>query len=693
MSSTANSPAEAITEFSNDYAQRFIRYVPGYDYLSAEEYASKPGFLVQDPGVDPILEPGESFVIGYFWARTLEKGEWAAACDLLFDDSADGVELTQLPGFKAKRVLYGASKGDSLTNCMLNRRGGQWNETIQIFKILNDSIFEGTKGIIDPRDFKLVELFGDYTHTPWNPDGVNTPISLNQNLTRKSSYWRADTIANYSFDTTLEKSQWVYRDITMIKAETGLSQFAGLKILAEGMGFHGLDPITEYKSTINSLNYVVSDGYVSPQKVIGITTGTNIETFLGNIIKPDSGQFLKFISGSDGNELVADALLSNNDTLYVTSADSVNMTKYVLEVSDEGLDDDAVLVAKDGSGLEITIDGNSGTISGFDAGTGVGDVLNNVTVPATATLNVVDANDTPVPLNIINTDTVLVKTTATHYIYFEVIAQDNKTIIKYQLSPGYGAEDALLFSDYYSVDQDARVIEGIPSSTRVHTLHSHISVSEGATAILVDKAGNERTLGDLAYDDLILVTSEDGNTTNTYYLQFFEEPQGLDAYVTSSILSIDQIDLMITNVVENTTIEDLIGMLTPAPGASMMILDAGGSEATSGNVSEGFQVQVTSASGTVIVVYDITIMVSNSNNLYPEISVYPNPSTGELYIAGLRANTTLRVVDITGKVVKTISSEQIHAGKISIADQPDGIYFIIMSVDDYFMKTLKVLKQ
>jgi hypothetical protein len=75
------------------------------------------------------------------------------------------------------------------------------------------------------------------------------------------------------------------------------------------------------------------------------------------------------------------------------------------------------------------------------------------------------------------------------------------------------------------------------------------------------------------------------------------------------------------------------------------------------------------------------------------ISVYPNPTSGEVFIKGLRGNPIVKVTDLHGKVVEMYKTNQIREGRISLEDQPSGIYLIIVYSDNYHLKTIKVLKQ
>jgi len=266
--------------------------------------------------------------------------------------------------------------------------------------------------------------------------------------------------------------------------------------------------------------------------------------------------------------------------------------------------------------------------------------------------------------------------------------------IKYQRIPSLGASDALALSDMYTVDQTTHVISGVPGGTRAQTFLNFVKPSKGATLVLFDKAGNPRTLGDVAYDDKVVVTSEDASKTNTYFLTFQLELAGTEAYVTSSVLAVDQVAMTIKRSGLTTTVETLLAALTPAPGASMKVLNESGAEVTSGALNGGFQVKVTSESGTFFAVYNLAFPTGINQNLDVKgISIYPNPTRGEMFIVGLRPDCTVNVNDITGKLIKVYKSEQIHAGRISIDDQPNGIYFVTVKANGYNLKSMRVVKQ
>ncbi len=59
-------------------------------------------------------------------------------------------------------------------------------------------------------------------------------------------------------------------------------------------------------------------------------------------------------------------------------------------------------------------------------------------------------------------------------------------------------------------------VGGIDGATTIADFYSNITPYTGATAVLVDKDGNEKTSGDVESSDLIKVTSLDGKIVVTY---------------------------------------------------------------------------------------------------------------------------------------------------------------------------------
>lgn len=76
-----------------------------------------------------------------------------------------------------------------------------------------------------------------------------------------------------------------------------------------------------------------------------------------------------------------------------------------------------------------------------------------------------------------------------------------------------------------------------------------------------------------------------------------------------------------------------------------------------------------------------TISVSTCNGIegagekLTGISVYPNPSNGDVTISSLNAGT-LRIVNIDGKIIRTVRVDE-PAQRVTVTDLPAGIYFVV----------------
>ncbi|MDD4226993.1 MAG: cadherin-like beta sandwich domain-containing protein, partial [Mariniphaga sp.] len=71
-SSYSTNPADAITFNPEDWLQRFRKYVPGYKWVDQATWANKPGYLVPDVAVNPIVSGGDVFCLG----EPRDNGTW-----------------------------------------------------------------------------------------------------------------------------------------------------------------------------------------------------------------------------------------------------------------------------------------------------------------------------------------------------------------------------------------------------------------------------------------------------------------------------------------------------------------------------------------------------------------------------------------------------------------------------------------
>jgi hypothetical protein len=674
-------PAEAIRSAStaDDFDSRYSKYIPGRIWVDTTTWAATPGICVQDLNVNPIVYPGDVFVIGDIWSSATAygyygEGQWPAelACDINFGP-ADYAHVNPCPWESPPNAWTALRQWD----------GGHY----YLWKIIGeggDSVRNGLKAATDPNDFLLLDLIG--------VDGTSAPVICGQTLhqtsgfTRKPEIYEGNPVMGASLGDTPESSEWIMVDRPYFDG-IGVGWPADILRITDGLGSHYMNPVTVGISTIASTQHKVSSGYSLDEEILGEKEGTTVDQFLAKLSKLHPDQTLIVKSG--GAEISGDEVLTNGDSLVVISADGSNMSRYWIEITPEGsLSHDALLTS---SIYDIMLEPTA-LVTGFDIGTPLKVVVSGVTVPAGATMDVIDKNGSYVPMKTINFDTMYVDVLASNNVFFEVTAEDGATMITYQLVPNGTPSDAYVTSSVFDVDQDQLLISLIPEGINVGTLLDNLVPSTGAAMTLLDKMGYERTEGEVVMDDKLVVTSYDGTTSNTYYLSMLEEMATYLAYVVSDVYVVDQEAMSIFGATASTTVTDFLGNLTPAEGASMQVQNSSGiGKSGDDMLDEDDMLQVTAANGINIVFYDIDLAVGIDNQDAASISIYPNPSSGKLYIAGVEPGTRIRIYNSTGVALRDFVSYS-AVEQVSLDDQPDGMYFVTISKGDA-VNRYKVIKQ
>ncbi len=662
------SPVTAITNYGlpEDWPNRYRKYIPGYKWKSEAAWASDPAIAVQDLNVNPLVQGGDVFVLGDIRGTGQSGYPWWASqqCDIDFGHNPWGDDPASIVG-------------DAALN--------QWNlGTWFLFRIDNDSVRLGTKPATDPNDFTLLDVFGSGDGTI--PVVAGIQMEQINRYDRKPEIYKGNPEFKGSFGTNADNSEWTMTNTAFYDAQH-VNWPDNILLVADGLGSHFMKDPTVFVSTINSMYYTVSPGHTYHETIKGVITDTTAKGFLANIVKMDEGQTLKVKNHVSGAELALTDAVMNGDTLIVKSADLQNTTKYVIEVTDEGLSNDALLTSED---YTISVENDLGTITGFDYGKTVKYVLDHVTVPANATLTVADAKGAYLPLKMLNFDTLYVDVKVSDQVYFEVVAQNAITKITYQLQPNALGSDAFVTSSVFDVDQALSLINLVPDGIAINGLMDNLVPSPDATLMLYDKFGYERMFGRVVKDDKLLVTAQDGITTRTYYLQMLGEVSSSLAYVVSDLFIIDQVEYTIGwGFGEETTVADFIANLTPALGATIKVTNADGVENT-GILTPGDKLVVTSGNGATVVEYTIDFLSGVGNNDKNSISVYPNPTIDMVTISGLTSGSRIRVNNVMGTLVidkKASSDKEV----ISLQGQRFGMYFITVSNDDGIVGRYKLI--
>jgi hypothetical protein len=341
-------------------------------------------------------------------------------------------------------------------------------------------------------------------------------------------------------------------------------------------------------------------------------------------------------------------------------------------------------------------DAGSGSVSGFDYGTRLKTDLANLTLPAGAKLEVINEQGAYVPLKILNFDTTFVDVTVNDKIFLNVTAENGITQILYQLLPASSENDAFVQSDIYNVIQKDVLIEFVPRGTTVSTLLSNLVAATGASMKVVNNHGQERLDGNVADDDKVVVTSGNGNNSKAYYLamlaeEFIPSPNYL-AYILSNSYLIDQVEFKVDQVSGDETISSFLSKVTPAAGATAMVVDKDGMDKTTGDIDKDDMVKVTSADGKIMVYYTFGQLVSAQTVNAENIQLYPNPTNGEINISGVKAGYRIQVYNSVGSAVRDINVQK-SIEKISLRNQPAGMYMIVVSDNNKMLGRYKALKQ
>lgn len=497
LAATGVNPAQAIqacittTPTIANHNQRYTYcYVPGYQFTEdTAAWILEPGKLSIDPDVDPVVKPLGTFSVG---ACNLNRSMYDV--DLAVNKwwySGTNEQFTNTPTVNPNNTV-----------AYLKRN----TEALMLFKILNDSILNGTKQIGDPADFELVDIFGDATIDGiWPIAGTDVAATTRTQIVRKPSSIMGSTTPGYGFGNTPDSSEWV--------VESYLQNTA-----FQIMGHHPMDPITIHLSTVASTVYLMSDGFSANETVQGDMSSTTVEQFLNNIIKSDTGQVLTVMRGEAA--LASTDAVATSDVLKVVSSNGENETRYIL--NNTALDSDATLTLV-GSNTGLTINSDDETISGVTYGMLLSDLLMKIKAPDLASMNVIDNNGNLVPLKILDADTMLVDTKVGGNMIIEVVAQDGLNKKMYKLVPTSTSSEAYIISSLYNVDEITKLVSNIPFGVTRDVLFTNIEAVKGATMTLCDKAGFERTEGTIQFDDYIKVVSEDGSKIMKYLLTFLTE--------------------------------------------------------------------------------------------------------------------------------------------------------------------------
>ena len=655
----------------NNWNDAYYRYVPGKKWQNQADWLVQPCILEPDLSTNSIVYPGDVFVIADIRSTN-------------FNDKNHGNGDAEY----RKEIDIDFNKNSWGRKVAANNAISHWrNGSMYMFKILNDSVKNGLKPATDIRDFELIESFGSGANTTDQRIGGVIENMIQSNF-RKPDVYKPNPVINGSAGTTPENSEWYFTDQNYyVKLKyTWPDQI--LRV-CDGIGSHNMNEVTISKSSVSSKVYKVSPGYTQKETIKGLTSGTTVTAFYSSIVKANALQTLKIKSVATGSVLADDAVINKGDTLVVLSADSINTSKYILDVTANGLSANALLTS---TKYTVNVTGTTGTIAGIKQRELLKNVISAVVVPAGATLTITDDNDAYMSLMKLNYDTTYVNVIATDKIYLEVIAENGITKIVYQLKPTDNTSDAYVTSDVYSVDQFASLIQFIANGTSVASLLNNVSPSSGATVAIFDKAGNTRQKGDVYRDDKLIVTSADGKVTKAYYFSMLNfNVNKYMAYVISDDYVIDQVNLVIKVPATGIDIPAFFAKLYPSFGANLSVIDKNGAATTLTKLASYDKLLVTAADNSTTATYKIEFATSVSP-IGSAIKMYPNPTTDRVVINGLTVGNRVRVFNAVGVTLRDVIVDN-ATEYVNLSAQPAGIYVFVISNGEQHINIQKIIKR
>jgi hypothetical protein len=246
------------------------------------------------------------------------------------------------------------------------------------------------------------------------------------------------------------------------------------------------------------------------------------------------------------------------------------------------------------------------------------------------------------------------------------------------------------------VVQKQFLIDFVPRGTRVSSFAANLVPSAGATMKLVNKAGQERKDGEVADDDKVIVTSKDGSVSKTYYISKLSTAATPEttylAYILSNVYAVDQVVYSVAGVDGKETVSSFLTKVTPSAGASVAVVDKAGVVKINGDINGGDKVKVTSADGKMEVYYNFGPLTSASSLEAKNIELYPNPTNGEINVSGVKAGQRIQVYNSVGAAIRDVNVQS-SIERISLRNQPAGMYMIVVSDNSNLIGRYKAMKQ
>lgn len=164
------------------------------------------------------------------------------------------------------------------------------------------------------------------------------------------------------------------------------------------------------------------------------------------------------------------------------------------------------------------------------------------------------------------------------------------------------------------------------------------------------------------------------------------------AYILSNIYSINQVNYTVAGVSGNELVTSFLNKVSPAPGATVLVIDSEGNPKTSGDIEGTDMVKVISADGKIEVFYSFDKLTGMNSDFSIGLTIYPNPTKDVVYISGLSNGQFIHIYNNTGTQILNIQAEK-YKEEINLHGQPAGLYHIVVAESGSLIGRFKAVKQ
>lgn len=97
-----------------------------------------------------------------------------------------------------------------------------------------------------------------------------------------------------------------------------------------------------------------------------------------------------------------------------------------------------------------------------------------------------------------------------------------------------------------------------------------------------------------------------------------------------------------------------------------------------------------SAKVPVVVTVDASCLSTSESDAKDKLKVYPNPFSDVIHISDVSKVKSIKVSDVSGKVVRSISKPE---SELRMSELPNGMYILVFEMNDGSMQTIKAIKK